>query len=228
VAGAQNACTKEIQSDSFDLVNGLAVLNRWCCALGLALVLSCASISLCAQQAAQKVQRQLERVQAGTRSGPFTADWNSLGAYRVPEWFRDAKFGIFIHWGVYSVPAFGNEWYPRNMYQQGNAAFKHHVETYGSQSKFGYKDFIPMFRAEHFNADAWVDLFARASARYIVPVGEHCDGFAMYDSNISDWNSAKMGSKRDVVGELARATANETCASVSLRTAPSTGGGMAA
>jgi alpha-L-fucosidase len=161
---------------------------------------------LCAQQTAPKVQRQLDRVQAGTRGGSFTADWNSLGAYRVPEWFRDAKFGIFIHWGVYSVPAFGNEWYPRNMYQQGNAAFKHHVETYGPQSKFGYKDFIPMFRAEHFDAGAWVDLFSRAGARYIVPVGEHCDGFAMYDSGMTGWNAVKMGPKRDVVGELSAAT----------------------
>src|SRR5215469_6331619 len=116
------------------------------------------------------VERQLNRVVAGTRSGPFRADWDSLGAYRVPEWFRDVKFGIFLHWGVYSVPAFGNEWYSRNMYVAGNPAFQHHVETYGPQSKFGYKDFIPYFHGEHFDPDAWVDLFARAGARYIVPV----------------------------------------------------------
>ncbi len=137
--------------------------------------------------------------------GPFAANWDSLGAYRVPEWFRDAKFGIFIHWGVYSVPAFGNEWYSRNMYVQGTAAFKHEVETYGPQSKFGYKNFIPMFRGQDFNADKWVDLFVRAGARYVVPVAEHCDGFAMYDSSITNWNAVKMGPKRDVVGELAAA-----------------------
>lgn len=159
-----------------------------------------------AQQYAKAEQRQLDRVQAGLRSGPFAANWNSLGAYRVPDWFRDAKFGIFIHWGVYSVPAYENEWYSRNMYLQGSAAFKHQVATYGPQSKFGYKDFIPAFRAEHFNADAWVDLFARAGARYIVPVAEHCDGFAMYDSALTPWNAANMGPKRDVVGELAVAT----------------------
>ena len=79
------------------------------------------------------------------------------------------------------------------------------METYGSQSKFGYKDFIPMFRAEHFDPDAWVDLFARAGARYVVPVAEHCDGFAMYNSDVDPWNAAKMGPKRDVVGELAAA-----------------------
>jgi alpha-L-fucosidase len=159
-----------------------------------------------AQQPPQSVQQQLGHVEEGVRSGPFSADWDSLGAYRIPAWFRDAKFGIFIHWGVYSVPAFGNEWYPRNMYQEGTPAFKHQVETYGSLSKFGYKDFIPMFRAENFNADAWVDLFSRAGARYIVPVAEHCDGFAMYDSQITNCNAVKMGPKRDIVGELAAAT----------------------
>jgi alpha-L-fucosidase len=157
-------------------------------------------------QDAGNVRRQLDRVQAGTRSGPFQPDWNSLGAYRVPEWFRDAKFGIFIHWGVYSVPAFGSEWYSRNMYIQGSPAFQHHVDAYGPQSKFGYKDFIPMFRAEHFDAGAWVDLFARSGARYIVPVAEHCDGFPMYDSAMTDWDAAKMGPKRDVVGELEAAS----------------------
>jgi len=152
------------------------------------------------------VQRQLTRVQAAAHSGPFHADWDSLGAYRVPDWFRDAKFGIFIHWGVYSVPAFGSEWYSRNMYQEGSAAYKHQVETYGPESNFGYKDFIPMFKAEHFDPDAWVDLFARAGARYIVPVAEHCDGFPMYNSGVTGWDAAKMGPKRDVVGELAAAT----------------------
>jgi alpha-L-fucosidase len=150
--------------------------------------------------------QQLTRVRAGVRSGPFAANWDSLAAYRVPDWFRDAKFGIFIHWGVFSVPAFGNEWYSRNMYVQGSPDFKHHAETYGPQSTFGYKDFIPMFRGEHFNADAWVDLFVRAGARYVVPVAEHCDGFAMYDSSLTDWDAARMGPKRDVVGELEAAT----------------------
>ena len=157
-----------------------------------------------AQQASEAVQRQLAKV-AQAPAGPFTADWDSLGAYRVPEWFRDAKFGIFIHWGIFSVPAFDNEWYPRNMYIEGSRAFQHHVEAYGAQSKFGYKDFIPMFKAEHFDPDAWADLFARAGARYVVPVAEHCDGFAMYDSDVDPWNAAKMGPKRDVVGELAAA-----------------------
>jgi alpha-L-fucosidase len=150
-------------------------------------------------------QTQLAHVNSGVRTGPFRPSWDSLAAYRVPEWFRDAKFGIFIHWGVYSVPAFGNEWYSRNMYVEGSPAFKHEIETYGPQSKFGYKDFIPLFGAEHFDPDAWLDLFAKAGARYVVPVAEHCDGFAMYDSGQTNWDAAQMGPHRDVVGELAAA-----------------------
>ena len=73
----------------------------------------------------------------------FRPSWESLRQYTVPEWYQDAKFGIFIHWGVYSVPAFGNEWYPRNMYVQGTPEFQHHVATYGPHTRFGYKDFIP-------------------------------------------------------------------------------------
>ena len=165
-----------------------------------------AGAALSAAQPSPAVQHELQRVRAGVRTGSFAPDWNSLGAYRVPKWFRDAKFGIFIHWGVYSVPAFGNEWYSRNMYVQGTPAFQHQVATYGPQSKFGYKNFIPMFRGQNFNAAQWVDLFARAGARYVVPVAEHCDGFAMYNSAIDPWNAVRMGPHRDVVGELAAAT----------------------
>ncbi|HZW31272.1 MAG TPA: alpha-L-fucosidase [Isosphaeraceae bacterium] len=137
--------------------------------------------------------------------GPFRPSWDSFERYAVPDWYRDAKFGIFIHWGVYAVPAFGNEWYPRNMYVQGSREFAHHVATYGPQDRFGYKDFIPLFRAEHFDPDRWAELFAAAGARFVVPVAEHHDGFAMYDSRLTEWNAARMGPRRDVIGELARA-----------------------
>ena len=133
----------------------------------------------------------------------YEPTWDSLAQYSVPKWFKDAKLGIFIHWGVYSVPAFANEWYSRNMYRQGSPEFKHHRETWGEHTQFGYKDFIPMFRAENFDADAWVKLFKQAGAQYVVPVAEHHDGFPMYDTALSEWNAAKMGPKRDVVGELA-------------------------
>jgi alpha-L-fucosidase len=171
-----------------------------------------------AQQAAspshlqkQRIATQIARVRALTTlasstNAPFVSTWDSLATYRTPDWFRDAKFGIFLHWGVYSVPAFGNEWYSRNMYVPGDKAFQHHISTFGPQSKFGYKDFVDKFRAEKFSAASWVDLFVQAGARYIVPVGEHCDGFSMYASSINPWNAAAMGPRRDVVGELATAT----------------------
>lgn len=147
----------------------------------------------------------LDTMRAGEHTGPFRADWQSLVTYRQPDWYRDAKFGIFVHWGVYSVPASGSEWYSRNMYQRSEADFAHHIATHGPQSTFGYKDFIPLFRAEHFDPDAWAALFAQAGARYVVPVAEHHDGFAMYDSQLSDWTSVKMGPHRDVIGELSKA-----------------------
>ena len=145
---------------------------------------------------------QIDRV---IERGPFKDTWESLGNFKVPAWYRDAKFGIFIHWGIYSVPAFANEWYSRCMYIEGDRAFEHHVQTYGPQSKFGYKDFIPMFKAEKFSADAWADLFQKAGAKYVVPVAEHHDGFQMYQSDISHWNAAEMGPCRNVLGELKEA-----------------------
>ena len=138
-------------------------------------------------------------------SGPFEDRWESLKAYNVPAWYQDAKFGIFIHWGAYAVPAFGNEWYPRNMYIQDSEEWKHQKETYGPQTHFGYKDFIPLFTAEHFDADQWAGLFRRAGAQFVIPVAEHHDGFAMYDCSFSEWNATRMGPKRDIIGELAEA-----------------------
>ncbi|MEM2562138.1 MAG: alpha-L-fucosidase, partial [Candidatus Bathyarchaeia archaeon] len=141
--------------------------------------------------------------------GPFKPTWDSLKKYKVPRWYLDAKFGIFIHWGVYSVPAFQNEWYPRNMYIKGHPAYHHHLEAYGPHDKFGYKDFIPMFTAENWDPEEWAKLFREAGARYVVLVAEHHDGFALYDCSYSRWNSVKMGPKRDIVGELAKAVREE-------------------
>ena len=157
----------------------------------------------------QVLQQRLQMVKETTERGPFHPNWDSLNRYEVPEWFRDAKFGIFIHWGVYSVPAFANEWYSRNMYIQGNAAYQHQIATWGSESKFGYKDFIPMFKAEKFDPNAWISLFRSAGAKYVVPVAEHCDGFPMYNSDLTSWDAAKMGPKRDVVGEIAAAARSQ-------------------
>ena len=132
----------------------------------------------------------------------YEPNWDSLRRYTVPDWFKDDKFGIFIHWGLYCVPAFGNEWYPRNMYIEGSPEFEHHRKTWGSQQTFGYKDFIPMFKAEAWNPEAWVDLFAASGAKYVVPVAEHHDGFPMYDCSFTNTNAAKMGPCRDIVAEL--------------------------
>jgi alpha-L-fucosidase len=165
------------------------------------------------QRASAKYDEQraaiLKEVDRKDHDGPFRPDWESLQSYQVPEWYKDAKFGIFIHWGVYSVPAFGNEWYPRNMYREDSEEYKHHVATYGPVDKFGYKDFIPMFKAEHFDPAAWARLFKEAGAKYVVPVAEHHDGFAMYDSGLSDWTAVKMGPHRDVIGDLAKAVRAE-------------------
>ena len=135
----------------------------------------------------------------------YEATWESLKTYSVPDWYQDGKFGIFIHWGVYSVPAFANEWYPRNMYRQGTPEFEHHKKTWGPHDTFGYKDFIPLFQAERFDPQEWVELFHQAGAKFFVPVGEHHDGFPLYDCSYSDWNSVKMGPRRDIVGELSAA-----------------------
>jgi alpha-L-fucosidase len=172
-----------------------------------------AAIDLAWQQASAKFDAQraviLKEVDAADEQGPFRVEWESLATYEIPEWYRDAKFGIFIHWGAYSVPAFGSEWYPRNMYREGSSEYQHQVATYGSPDKFGYKDFIPLFKAEHFDSAAWARLFKEAGAKYVVPVAEHHDGFAMYDSGLSDWTAAKMGPHRDVIGELAKAARAE-------------------
>lgn len=150
-------------------------------------------------------QRLVREAGEGARSGPFRPDWTSLKQYRSPSWYDNAKFGIFIHWGVFSVPAFGSEWYSRNMYQQDSKEYAHHIATYGPQAKFGYKDLVPLFTAPKFDPAAWATLFRESGARYVVPVAEHHDGFALYDSRLSDWTAAKMGPKRDLLGELSRA-----------------------
>lgn len=153
----------------------------------------------------ERLRALLGRVDRGVERGPFRASWESLRSYQTPDWYRDAKFGIFIHWGVYSVPAYDNEWYPRNMYLESSPVFAHHVSTYGPQIRFGYKDFIPRFTAARFDADQWARLFRRAGARYVVPVAEHHDGFSLYNNTLSAWNAVNMGPKRDVMSLLAGA-----------------------
>ena len=153
-------------------------------------------------------QDYLKQIDEFIATGTYKDNWESLASYPEAEWYKNAKFGIFIHWGVYSVPAFGNEWYPRKMYLEGTPEYEHHLNTYGPHKDFGYADFIPMFKAENFDAEEWINLFKTAGARYVMPVAEHHDGFQMYDSEISECNAARMGPRRDVVGELKAATEN--------------------
>ena len=136
-------------------------------------------------------------------SGPVLPTWQSVrDFYHVPKWFHDVKIGIFIHWGLYSIPAHKSEWYPKWMY---TTDVEWHTQHYGPPDKFGYKDFIPLFKPTKFDADAWINLFQRAGARYMCPVAEHHDGFAMWDSDITPWCAGKMGPKRDFIGELEKA-----------------------
>lgn len=134
---------------------------------------------------------------------PYEPTWESLSKHEAaPQWLTDAKLGIYFHWGPYSVPAFGDEWYPSRMYKPGSREGKHHAEKYGSLEEFGYHEFVPMFTAEHFDPEEWADLFQAAGARFAGPVAEHHDGYAMWDSDVTPWNAMDSGPKRDILGEL--------------------------
>lgn len=156
---------------------------------------------------------------------PFFPEWKSLARHeQAPDWFRDAKFGIYFHWGPYSVPAFGNEHYPRTMYGhvsgkspqpqksvvagigfQTYREHEFHIRHYGQPKDFEYHDFFPLFTAKSFNAEEWADLFFLAGAKFAGPVAMHHDGFAMWDSQVTPWNSVALGPRRDIVGEIAHA-----------------------
>jgi len=138
----------------------------------------------------------------------FLPTAESLKQYTCPEWFRDAKFGIYAHWNAQSVPAVDG-WYARNMYIEGHRAYRYHVKRYGHPSEFGYKDIIPLWKGENFDADALVRLYKRAGARYIVCMAVHHDNFDLWDSKHHRWNSVNMGPKKDIVGLLREATIKE-------------------
>jgi alpha-L-fucosidase len=180
----------------------------------------------------------------------YKPTWESLRKHKeTAEWFRDAKFGIYFHWGVYCVPAFGHEWYPNRMHEQysekekerrrksfaekgkdieyytkkisgieikysrGERAkkierfytYEFHVKNFGHPKKFGYKDFIPMFKASRFDPEKWADLFKKAGAKFAGPVAEHHDGYSMWDSDLTPFCAGKSGPKRDITGELRKA-----------------------
>lgn len=140
-------------------------------------------------------------------NGEYKDDWNSCLHHKVPDWYRNAKFGIFLHWGVYAVPAYCNEWYCRYMYKNNECrkeknCYEYHVKNFGDPKEFGYKDLVPLFKAEKFDPKEWVELFKDAGAKFVMPVAEHCDGFQMYDSQLSDWCISKMGPCMDTLAML--------------------------
>ncbi len=136
--------------------------------------------------------------------GPYKPTMESLKQYKCPDWFRDAKFGIWAHWGPQAVPMDG-DWYARGMYEPGNKHYKYHLEHYGHPSKFGYKDIIPLWKAEKWDPDRLMQLYKKAGARYFVSMGSHHDDFFLWNSKLHKWNAANMGPKRDVVGDWQKA-----------------------
>ncbi|MGA2583729.1 MAG: alpha-L-fucosidase [Tepidisphaeraceae bacterium] len=138
--------------------------------------------------------------------GPFQATWDSISAnYKDPDWFRDGKFGIMMHWGIYSVPAHASEWYVRYMYGGNAGVMQWHTEHFGPPTKFGYKDFLPMYTAAKWDPDAWAALFKKAGAKYVLAPGEHHDGFSNWDSAINPYNAVNYGPHRDLDGDLIKA-----------------------
>ncbi len=142
-------------------------------------------------------------------AAPFSGSWESLSTNPIPEWMKDAKFGIYTHWSVFSVPAMGGPDYIKNLYsgpdKDVKGVYSHHVEKYGPLDEFGYKDFVPMFTAEKFNADEWVGLMAEAGAKFGGILLVHHDGFCLWDSEFTQWDSMEKGPKRDIYGEIAEA-----------------------
>ncbi len=134
----------------------------------------------------------------------FEPTWESLKRYECPEWFRDAKFGIFVTWGVFSVPAQGC-WYGRRMYEENRPEYRHHVENWGHPSEFGYRDFIPLWKAERFDPDAWLTLFKEAGARYFTPCATFHDGIDLWDSP-HGYNTVKMGPQKNLIKMMMEAT----------------------
>ncbi len=139
----------------------------------------------------------------------YEANWKSLDSRPNPEWYRDAKFGIFIHWGLYSVPAWAkkgtySEWYWNTMQDKSDSTWLFHKNTYGE--KFKYQDFVSMFKAELYEPDDWAEVFVQSGAKYIVPTSKHHDGFCLWPSAQAwNWNSVDVGPHRDLLGDLVKA-----------------------
>ncbi|MFD1255242.1 alpha-L-fucosidase [Mucilaginibacter terrae] len=139
-----------------------------------------------------------------TVKGPYKPSWESLSQYQVPNWFRDAKFGIWAHWGPQCQPEFG-DWYARKMYIEGSDAYKYHVQKYGHPSRFGFKDVINEWKAENWNPDDLLNLYKRAGAEYFFALANHHDNFDLFPNKYQSWNSTRFGPKKDLIGGWAKA-----------------------
>ena len=153
---------------------------------------------------AQNYQVPVSEKNEPMMKGKFQPTWSSLENYQVPEWFRNAKFGIWAHWGPQCVEGSG-DWMARSMYLEGSAEYKYHVEHYGHPSEVGFKDIIPLFKAEKWNPDALVAFYKKIGAQYFFALGNHHDNFDLWDSKYQAWNSKNMGPKRDILAEWEQA-----------------------
>ncbi|HEV8505884.1 MAG TPA: alpha-L-fucosidase [Chitinophagaceae bacterium] len=140
--------------------------------------------------------------------GPFKPTWESLQNYKTPEWYRNAKFGMWAHWGPQCQPEAG-DWYARGMYQEGSAQYKFHLQKYGHPSVFGFKDVINHWKAEKWNPEELVALYKNTGAQYFMALANHHDNFDLYDSNYQkQWNATKIGPQKDLIGGWAKAARN--------------------
>ena len=174
-------------------------LLRWTATLILAHVLA-----LAAQAAGTSCAEDEKNGCRGAGDTRFQSSLESLKQYQCPAWFRDAKFGIWAHWGPQAVPMVG-DWYARRMYIQGDADYVDHLKRFGHPSQFGYKDIIPLWKAEKWDPDRLMSLYKKAGAKYFVSMGCHHDNFDLWNSQFHSWNAVKMGPKRDVVGDWQKA-----------------------
>jgi alpha-L-fucosidase len=139
--------------------------------------------------------------------GPFKPTWESLQGYAVPDWYRNAKFGIWAHWGPQCEPEYG-DWYARGMYQEGSAQYNYHVQKYGHPSKFGFKDVIHQWKADQWDPEHLVALYKRVGAKYFFAMANHHDNLDMWDSKYQPWNSVKVGPQKDIIAGWAKAARN--------------------
>ena len=166
--------------------------------------LLCAAFTSCSQTPESPYEVPVSEADEPMMTGKFEPTWESLKNYEVPEWYRNAKFGIWAHWGPQCVEGTG-DWMARSLYMEGSNVYKHHVEHYGHPSEVGFKDIIPLFKAEHWNPDSLVAFYKQIGAQYFFALGNHHDNFDLWDSKYQPWNSVNMGPKRDILAEWEKA-----------------------